>query len=135
MNKIIARLKQKSIPQLVAYAALILGLVVDIIFLAVDLGDFTFTLGCFICLLLGSIVGLIDFFFELRGTFLWLACLLYITGLGFHIYAGLQSVSDLWNGVNFIGGNQTAAIAFGIVFLLITLVLAVVNFFGKKRAE
>lgn len=136
MSKLNKMLKAKSAAQNIAYATLLVGLVADIIFIALDFGDFTFTIGCFVCILLGSLVGLADIFLD-GGTCIWLASLLYSAAVGFHLYKGLQSVSDLWNGVNFIGGNQTMAIVFGIIFLVLAFTLIALNFFElkKKRAE
>lgn len=127
----------KTVYQYVLYAVYIAGIIIDVIFLIVDGSDQTFTQGCFILVLIGSCLGLLDFFFEYGGFCLWGAALCYIAGIGFHLAVGLESVSDLWNGVDFIGGNQEAAIAFGCCFIAIAVVLIVLNFFGrnKRRAQ
>lgn len=132
MNKPNNLFKSKSAAQYIAYTALLIGLIADIVFLVLDFGDFTFTTGCFVCILLGSLVGLADFFLN-NDLCLWVASFLYSAAVGFHLFKGLQSVSDLWNGVNFIGGNQTLAIGFGIIFIVLAITLIVLNFCNTKK--
>lgn len=125
----------KSAAQYVAYAAALIGLIADIAFIIVDGSDQTFTMGCFICVLLGSVLALSDLFKSFFGGIgLWLSVFLYSAGFAFHLYEALPSLSDLWNNVNFIGGNQQAAIVFGAIFLAVTVVLIAANFFEEKRA-
>lgn len=135
MNVIKNKLASKTVMQYIAYAAALVGLVADIIFVIVDGSDQTFTIGCFVCVLLGSLITLSDFFKSfLDGIALWFAVMLYSVGLGFHLYEALPSISDLWNNVVFIGGNQQAAIIFGSIFFAVTIVLIVANFTEGKRA-
>ena len=47
--------------------------------------------------------------------------------------ATLPSLSDLWNGVNFIGGNQYLATAFAVIFGVIAIALVVFNFFRSEK--
>lgn len=134
MSGIKSNLASKSVLQYVAYAAALVGLVADIVFIVVDGSDQTFTMGCFVCVLLGSLVALSDLFKSFfNGIALWFAVMLYSVGLAFHLYEALPSISDLWNNINFIGGNQQAAIIFGCIFLAVTVVLIVANFTGGKR--
>ena len=133
--KIKELLAKKSVVQYILYAVSLAGIVADILFPIVDGSDQTFTQGCFLFVLIGSCLGLLDFFFDYGGLCAWGAALCYIVGCGFHLSEALPSVSDLWNGVNFIGGNQEAAIAFGICFLAIALILTVLNFFARKKKD
>ena len=137
MNKLKEIFAGKSVAHFVFYAVLCLGLVADIVFIAVDFGDFTFHIGCFVCVLLGSIVGLVDIVFPYGNICLWASSLLYVVAFGFHMSVALASLSDLWNGINFIGGNQTVATAFLVIFGVLTLALIALNFFDfkKKNAE
>lgn len=137
MSSIRNKLASKSIVQYVAYAAALVGLIADIFFIIVDGSDQTFTMGCFICVLLGSLLALSDFFKSfLNGITLWLSVILYSVGLAFHLYEALPSISDLWNNINFIGGNQEAAIIFGSIFFAVTIILIIANFFeGKGTAK
>ena len=138
MNYIKNKLASKGVPGIVAYALCLVSLIVDIVFIAVDVGDVTFSTGCFVCVLVGSLIGLADLFTDkTAGVFLLVASMLFSAGLAFHLYAGLPSLSDLMNNVNFIGGNQAAAIGFGIVFIVVTLALIVINFMktGNKKHD
>lgn len=116
------------------YVILAVGIIADAAFIAMDSGDITFSMGCFGCVLAGSIVGLLDLFVSL-DLLLWLASILYVAGVGFHLYAALPSISDLWNHVNFIGGNQPLAIAFGSIFIVIMLFLLSANFVVERKTE
>ena len=62
MSKLKEKLAAKSAAQYVAYAAALIGLIADIAFIIVDGSDQTFTMGCFICVLLGSVLALSDLF-------------------------------------------------------------------------
>lgn len=135
MSKLKEKLAAKSAAQYVAYAAALIGLIADIAFIIVDGSDQTFTMGCFICVLAGSVLALSDLFKSFFGGIgLWISVFLYSAGFAFHLYEAIPSLSDLWNNVNFIGGNQQAAIVFGAIFLAVTVVLIAANFFGEKRA-
>lgn len=120
-------LKKKSLLEKVLYILLLMGMVAGIVFAVLDAGDVTFSMYCVACIVAGSLVGLADAVFS-RDILLWISSLLYVAGVGFHLYAALPSISDLWNHVNFIGGNQTLAIIFGSVFVAVMAVLLVSNF-------
>lgn len=127
-------LSSKTPVHFIAYALCLIGLIADILFLVLDGSDQTFTIGCFVCVLVGSVAGLAHFFFDWKNVLLWASSLLYTAAFGFHLSVALPSLSDWWNGVNFIGGNQELALAFGIVFLSLDLALMIINFFGKRDA-
>ena len=52
--------------------------------------------------------------------------------LSWHLYIGLPTLSDIWNGVNFIGGNAQAVITFG-VFFAVAAVFGVASCFMNQR--
>lgn len=131
-NEIKENFSLKTVLRYVLYAVCLVGIIIDIIFLIIDGSDQTFVQGCFILVPLGSCIGLLDLF-DYEGFCIWGAALCYIAGVGFHLLEALQSVSDMWNGVNFIGGNQESAIAFGCCFIEITIVLIVLNFLNGKK--
>lgn len=118
---------------MITYGILFAGIIADIIFVALDVNDKTFSIGCALCIFLGSIAGLVDFFVEIRGIFGWIASLAYAVAIGFHINVALPSVSDLWNNVDFIGGNQEVAITFGVMFIVFEIALLILNFFEKDK--
>lgn len=133
MNENKKKTTSRSVIWYIAYAAALIGLVADILFIILDGSDQTFTIGCFVCVLIGSLLALSDFFKRiLNGIALWLSAIIYSVGFGFHMYEALPSISDLWNNVNFIGGNQQAAIIFGIIFLAVNIILIIANFFELK---
>lgn len=122
-----SKLKSKTLFEKVLYILLLIGMIASVVFAVLDAGDVTFSVYCVICIIAGSLIGLVDVFLSLEGL-LWIASLLYAAGFGFHLYAALPSISDLWNHVNFIGGNQSLAITFGSIFAAIMLALLVSNF-------
>lgn len=120
-------LMSKSKFKKLIYAVLVAGLIAGVVFIVLDAGDVTFSIGCVICVIAGSMIGLMDFFLE-REILLWISSLFYVAGFGFHLYAALPSLSDLWNHVNFIGGNQPVAIVFGSIFAVVMILLLISNF-------
>lgn len=122
-----SKLKSKTLFEKVLYILLLIGMIASVVFAVLDAGDVTFSVYCVICIIAGSLIGLVDVFLSLE-VLLWIASLLYAAGFGFHLYAALPSISDLWNHVNFIGGNQSLAITFGSIFAAIMLALLVSNF-------
>ncbi len=55
--------------------------------------------------------------------------------LGFIIYDMLPSLSDVWNGVTFIGGNLTAYLIYTAYTLVFTVVIIVCSFLGTDKEE
>lgn len=133
MLKIKGFIKSKSCTQLITYGVLLAGIIADIVFIAIDINDKTFSISCALCILLGSIVGLTDLFVGFRGVFGWIASLAYAVAIALHINVALPSVSDLWNNVDFIGGNQEIAIIFGVIFIVFEIALLVLNFLEKDK--
>jgi len=56
-------------------------------------------------------------------------------GLAVHLYLGLPTLSDVVNGVNFIGGNPTAVMAFGVPFIVGTIVSIIASFMEHEKHE
>lgn len=119
--------KSKTMFEKILYVLLLIGMIASVVFAVLDAGDVTFSMYCVICIIAGSLIGLADVFFS-SEILLWIASLLYAAGFGFHLYAALPSISDLWNHVNFIGGNQSLAITFGSIFAVVMLALLASNF-------
>lgn len=53
--------------------------------------------------------------------------------LSWHLYIGLPTLSDIWNGVNFIGGNAQAVIVYGALFAAAALLGVVSCFMSQRR--
>ena len=127
MKKVLESYKNASLIVKIAVISLLLTLVADIVFIIVDGKDMTFTLGCFIAVLIGSLIGIMEPALFHNKTCLLVSSLLFAIGIGFHVHKALPSISDLWNHVNFVGGNQMMAIIFGSIFLIEWVILLIAN--------
>lgn len=133
-KKVSERVKKMGILMWVYYFSLMLLFIADIAFFALNGKDQTFTIGCFIAVIAAfvfGIIGLITGFDCAR----WFTIVTLGIANAFHWYKGLPSLSDWWNGVNFIGGNQEAVIAFGSILVLVTVIAIIVNFTEERRPK
>ncbi len=108
-------------------AVAVISAVSAVIFIVMDRSDRTFSPVTVLLLLLGAVSWLLALvvkkdFVPLVATVFWGA------GLSVHLYQGLPTLSDIWNGVNFIGGNPIMVVVFGVVFGIVT-VLSVISLF------
>lgn len=115
----------------IGLAAAIMVLVTDVAFVAVDASDRTFSWIVFGLMLAGCALHLMVVFTDLRLAPLF-SSVFFGVGTALHIYVGLPTLSDIWNGVNFIGGNPTAVIVFGALFAA-GMVLSMVSCFMEQR--
>ena len=61
--------------------------------------------------------------------------LFYAPAVGIHGYLALQSYSDVWNNVHFVGGNGELALVFWILFLVLAIASVVAAFLSQYRKE
>lgn len=107
-------------------------LIADILFVILDSGDRTFSLITFFAVLAGAAVAIAGAFLKL--DFLpMITAALYGVGLGMHLYLGLPTLSDVLNEVNFVGGNPTMVIVFGILFFIGLVACIVGGFLSQER--
>ncbi len=135
MNKLYEKfVKDRTVGYWLAMGAALAFLIADIIFIAIDFGDVTFSLVTFLFILLGIIVEVAYVVLDRKILdFLpVVSCACYGVAIGKHWKLGLESLSDLWNGVHFIGGNYYVALGFGIVFTLATAA-AIASCFMKQK--
>ena len=59
----------------------------------------------------------------------------YAAGLGFLLRATIGPLSDVWNGVNFIGGNAFMGVTFSGVFLVCMILSVVSNYLGVGKKK
>ena len=101
-------------------------------FIASDRGDITFSWITVGLLAAGIFFGILNALTDLAVcplfTALGLGC-----ALSFHLYQGLPTLSDQWNGVNFIGGNPQAVTQFGILFGACTLLSLISCFLPQRK--
>ena len=98
---------------------------------ATDRGDITFSWITVILVALGVLFECLNATTDLAVAPL-LCAVCFGCALSWHLYIGLPTLSDIWNGVNFIGGNAQAVIVFG-VFLAVATVFGVASCFMNQR--
>lgn len=111
-----------------------LALVASVLYLVFDGSDVgrTFSWIAFGLMLAGALCEALVLFTRLRFASL-VPTALYIAGFAVALRATLPSVSDLWNNVNFIGGNAYLGMTFTALFLLSAILNTVANFFGMDK--
>lgn len=118
MSKILTYLKTKDVTFYLSIAIGIAGLVFSLIYLISNSSDKTYSLVSFITALIGSILLIAAPFFSywfLKFKYLVIAALFSVSE-AFQLTVSLPTLSDVWNGVNFVGGNVNAAILYMAVF-------------------
>lgn len=127
--------KDRTVAYWLALAAAAVMLLTDIIFIATDIGDRTFSLLTFFLVLLGVIIEVVYVALDIKLLdFLpILSCACYGIAVGNHWNLGLATLSDVWNGVVFVGGNPKAAIAFGVIFFVGMVATVVSCFMNYKK--
>lgn len=125
----------RSVGAYIGFAAAILMLVFDIVYVAADGKDRTFSITSFVTALIGSAAYIAYFLLDMRLLdFVPIAvCALFGVALGSHLMSGLETLSDTWNGVNFVGGNATMAVAFIVMFGIGTVAAVVAAFMRDRR--
>lgn len=130
---LVKRFKGRGIGFYIGLASAVLMLVFSIVYIAVDSSDRTFSILTFALALVGAVIWiaytLLDFkFLDFLPI---LSCACYGVAFAQHLRLGLETLSDVWNGVNFVGGNPTMAITF-IVLFGIGMITALVAAFMKE---
>lgn len=112
--------------------AAVLMLVGDVAFLLTDRADRTFSFLTFGLILLGVVWEVLILFVDWR--ILPLGCAVcYGAALSYHLFVGLPTLSDVVNGVNFIGGNPMAVVVFGAVFAVGTILALCACFMEQRK--
>lgn len=128
-------LKNRTIWFWLASGAAVAALVSDIVFIALASGDESFSVITFVFVLLAALVQ-IAFAVLRRPAFLpAISAACYAVGLGMHLYKGLPVLSDIVNQVTFVGGNAAYAVAFGVIFIVCTVLSCVTCFTEQNKAE
>lgn len=125
--------KDKTIIYLVGLLFSFVALISSILYIALDGGDKSYSGTSFILMLVGSLLFIPTLFvkFDILSI---IPGLLYVFGFGEALRATLPPLSDVWNGVNFIGGNAFMGLTFTIIFF-ICMVVQIVVVFNKKYKQ
>ena len=109
-------------------------LAADIVFIIFDYGDRTFSFVTFGLIIAGFAAELLVLIKNYYFAPL-LSSICFGVALSMHLYLGFPTLSDVVNGVNFIGGNPQAVIIFGIAFLIGTVASLVSCFMNQSKSE
>lgn len=107
-------MKKRNLVLLIAAAVALLG---SVLYLVLDRGDRTFSWLAFGLALGGAVITLLPLKTKLAFAPI-LPTALYAAAFGLVLRIALPSLSDVWNGVNFIGGNAVLGITFAGVYLI-----------------
>lgn len=125
--------KNRTIGFYIGLAAAVVALVGAVLYIATDASDRTFSAAAFALMLVGAAAEVLVILSNLR--FAPLVCAIsYIVGFALTVNAALPSISDVWNGVHFIGGNATLGIVFSVTFF-ISAVAGIVACFMPERGR
>lgn len=125
--------KNRTVGFYIGLAAAVVALIGDILYIAIDGADRTFTSAGFALVLVGAIAELLVVFTEFRFAPL-IPAAFYIGGFALALNVALPSLSDVWNGVTFIGGNATLGVIFSATFLICATAQTASCFMNQRRA-
>ena len=115
------------------FVAGLIALIGAIGLIATDFGDITFSWITVALAMGGFAFEILNCLADLAVAPL-LSAVCFGCALSWHLYIGLPTLSDIWNGVNYIGGNAKAVIVFGVIFAVATL-LGIVSCFMSQRKK
>ncbi len=126
--------KDRSIGFYVAMGIALVALVADIVYVIVDHedSDRTFTWVGFALVLVAVFSNAVTIFTPLPFAPI-IPSVLYSVSFGVILKACLPSISDIWNGVNFIGGNGELGIVFSAIFGVVAIAGVVTCFLDMKK--
>ncbi|NOU82725.1 hypothetical protein GC101_28075 [Paenibacillus sp. LMG 31459] len=126
--------KDRTLGFWIGFLASCLMLAANIAFIIFDYGDRTFSFITF-GLILAGVAGELLVWIKSYYIAPLLPAVCYGVALSWHLYLGFPTLSDVVNGVNFIGGNPQAVIIFGIAFALGTAGAMISSFMKQSRSE
>ncbi|MBR1847211.1 MAG: hypothetical protein IJ787_05805 [Bacilli bacterium] len=129
-------MKSFILKNLLNFIAAGLLVIVDVLYIALNNGDHTFVWLTFILALVAAAILSLGAFAPkfLRPYVPLLASFAMAFAFANEFYVTLETLSDVWNGVTFIGGNATMGVTFTILFFLLAVVV-IVSCFRKDNKE
>lgn len=128
------RFTDRPVTFYIGFAASLYMLIASVIFAGAAAGDRNFSLVVLLLNILGAAIWIAYVLLDIKilDFMPMLSCVCYGVAFGQHLMLTLESLSDVWNGVNFVGGNAYLALAFAIVFA-VGLIISVVMCFMRDR--
>ena len=124
--------ENRSAGFVLSLAAAVIALAGAVLYLVLDGADRTFTPIGFALAAVGAVSTALVVFTRLKWAPL-VPTVLYAAAFGLVLRLAVPSLSDVWNKVNFIGGNAAMGMVFAGVFFLCALLGTVSCFTGTAR--
>ena len=128
-------LKKKGIWDYISLASILPAIAMLIYYCMQSTADGCFEVSIVLLLAAGIVLELVYFFIKF-DVLPMAASVAFGVALGLMLYYALPTFSDIWNNVNFIGGNAEAYFIY-LGILAVTFIVAVVPCFliGKEKAK
>lgn len=124
-------MKKLSFGRICLLAAALVAVVGSVLYFLLDGNDKTFTwMGVILAAVGAASTSLCFTRFKLAG---FVSAVLYSAAFGFVLRVAIPSLSDVWNKVNFIGGNATMGIIFSGIYLVCAVLSVVSCFVGTDN--
>jgi len=124
-------MKKGNFGQICLLCAALAAVVGSGLYLLLDGSDKTFTWFGFAFALAGAVSTVLCFTRFKLAPFVTTA--LYCTAFGLVLRVAVPSLSDVWNKVNFIGGNAAMGMAFSGVYLVCAILAVTACFAGTDK--
>lgn len=126
-------LLRNKLPLIIA----VMILIIDIVYIAINNGDHTFAWLTFILALVGVAILIGGVFLPkvIKPFVPFFAAVALGIGFAQQFYVTLETLSDVWNGVSFIGGSPAMGVTFDILFFLAALGAIILCFRKEKETE
>ena len=109
------------------------ALIGSILYIVLDGSDKTFSVIAFVLGLLGAASTLLGLVTDFKFSPL-IPAVLYSTACALVLRVAVPSLSDVWNKVNFIGGNAVLGMTFAAVYLIAAVAAVIACFAGTSEA-
>jgi hypothetical protein len=109
------------------------ALIISVLYLALDGSDRTFSLPAF-CLALGGVFSILLVLFVRKCSLTpFVTAALFAAASALVLRVALPSLSDVWNKVNFIGGNAFLGMGFFGLYLICAVLAVVSCYLGTEK--
>lgn len=127
--------KNKTAGFYVGIAAAIFMLISDILYIALDFGDRTFSYLTFFLIMAAAVIDILMYIIDkpVLDAASVITCAMYGVGFGKLLHLVLPTLSDVWNGVNFVGGNPKSAVLFSALFFIGTIAAIASRFMQQRK--
>lgn len=126
-------LASKSIGNYIALGVGVAALAVNVAYVIATAGDIVFSIAAFVLTFVGIAVQIGAVFAG--AAFMQLIVVgLYAAGYAFVVASAIPTITDILNGVVFIGGNQTCAVVFLILFSVVAILGVVPCFLVREKS-